>query len=97
MEKQSKFELFQKNKIEGLQSIVGGARATVVTGGNRPEWIGHGDTWYDFTEHNKTSAWSGGWGDGDLVVSVSPGGNPDPNDADQWTELEPNSVIYKAM
>ncbi len=53
--KESNFEFFTKNKIEGLQHIVGGMNATVVVGGNRPEYLGHGDTWYDSTENKQTS------------------------------------------
>ncbi len=90
MEKQSKFELFKKNKIEGLQSIVGGFRLTMIaSGANR----GHGDTWYDVRENNMTGKEVNSWGTGDLVVAIAPGPQ-DPNDPDAWYSPEPGSVDY---
>ncbi len=64
-----------------MQHIVGGMYATVVTGGNRPEYIGHGDTWYDASENNRTADWSDldGSNRGDLVIAmVAPGGGGEP-------------------
>lgn len=99
MEK-SKFELFQKNKIEGLQHIVGGMYATIVVpGGNRTDLVGHGDTWYEPTEGGHTSSWSDldGGNKGDLIVAKAIGGNPDPNDPGAWTSPAANSVMYRAL
>jgi hypothetical protein len=83
MEK-SKFELFQKNKIEGLQQILGGQNATVVVeGGNRKELVGHVDTWYPVGDGPKTGDWSNldGSDKGDLVVFSA--------------RVEPNSVVFE--
>lgn len=93
METQSKFQLFQKHKIEGRQSIVGGMRATVIRSGSES---GHSDTWYDFKEHTKTSNWTNSWGVGDLVVAIAPGPQ-DPNDPRGWYSPEPGSVDYTLL
>ena len=97
MEKKSKFELFQKHKIEGLQQIVGGHVGTKWVGGPK---AGQWDMWMTEQEmlnpvnqsYSMLNDWSG-WGRGDVADSIS-GGPANPTNPQEWVGAVPDGYSF---
>lgn len=96
MEQQSKFELFQKHKIEGLQQIVGGEDRTRVTDSSHPNAPADSDVFRVMGEFGNTTGEiefsSRGCGDIYLVAHTGLGTPPpDPNDPMGWYLAPPDT------